>query len=342
MSPEVRPQAAIFDTKRVPTPHQEGQMVRGLKDAWTVPATGDVIYAHPERFNQGVITGMIREGQASVVSLHEGEDVVGWAALVRHSGIGNVEIGSVNASKKGIGTPLIEEVYRQAEGDPNQDFLFFDVATCRTAMEGAAIRAADQTGLRIPIPTYIDPPVWGDKEKGITWGAFGLFAISRSYLEENGPIELPKLPEGEVLHDGAEEVIANVIKAGNVEGTKRGVTVFAARTEGKNTGEKPFEAGVITDGLTLVDYFDIEERRRLVDQGYKPCGIELGKKDGELTMGVHYSPFDPRESAHGKHTDLIQMEHPTRTITETTAFLTEAIRVVGRMNPGVMYPIKSA
>ena len=58
-------------------------------------------------------------------------------------------------------------------------------------------------------------------------------------------------------------------------------------------------------------------------------------------MGVHYSPHDPRESAHGRHTDLVEMDHPTRTITETTAFLAESIRIAGNMNPGVMYSVRS-
>ncbi len=338
MSVEIRPQASVFNTKRIPTPPQERQMVEGLKAAWRLPK-GDVIYAHPERFEDGAIRAMISEGRASVVALHEGETVHGWAALVDHPGIGNVEIGSVNASRKGTGTPLIEEIYRRAEGDSSQDFLFFDVATCRTAMEGAAIKAADNTGLRIPIPTYIDPPVWGEKGKDTTWGAFGLFAVSRSYLEEKGPIELPKLPELDVVKDGTEEIIGNVMKAGNIEGARRGVTVFGTRKE--ETGKrKIFDSSVMTEGLVLVDYFDTEQRRRLAEDGFKPCGIEIGRKEGELTMGVHYSPFDPRESAHGKHTDLIEMHHPTRTITETTAFLTEAIRI-GNMNPGVMYPLKS-
>ncbi len=338
MTLETRPQAAIFDTNRVPTPHQERQMVEGLKAAWTLPK-GDVIYAHPERFNDGVLTGMISEGKASVVALHENQNVLGWAALVKHPGIGNIEIGSVNASR-GMGTPLVEEIYKDAEGNPDQDILFFDVATCRTAMEGAAIKAADRTGLRIPVVTYVDPPVWGDGKRGITWGAFGLFAISKSYLEAKGPLELPKLPETDSIQDGTEEIIGNVMKTGNIEGAKRGVTVFGSRKEEKGKRE-PFDSSVITDGLVLVDYFNTERRRELTSEGFKPCGIEIGRKGGELTMGVHYSPHDPRESAHGRHTDLVEMDHPTRTITETTAFLAESIRIAGNMNPGVMYSVRS-
>lgn len=339
MSPDIRPQTAIFDTRRVPTPPQERQMVEGLKAAWTLPK-GDIIYAHPERFEDGAIRGMIAEGRASVVALHEEETVHGWAALVKHPGIGNVEIGSVNASK-GHGTPLVEEVYRQAEGDSNQDILFFDVATCRTAMEGAAIKAADRTGLRIPVVTYVDPPVWGDSERGITWGAFGLFAISRSFLEKNGPLELPKLPESQTPEDGTEEIVANVVNAGNIEGARRGVTVFGGRKRGREEGN-PFDPVVITEGLVLVDYFDIEKRKELVVDGFRPCGIEIGSNNGELTMGVHYSPFDPRESAYGRHTELVEMHHPTRTITKTTELLTKAIIIAGAMNPGAIYSLKSA
>lgn len=317
-------QVSVFDRNTIPKPHQEAQMVEGLKSAWTLPNSTDVIYAHPDRFSEGALRSMFVRGEAEAVLLHNDESVLGWLALVHHDTIGNTEIGSVNA-KSGHGTGLVEETYREAEVRAmDNPFMFFDTATCRTGMERAAKAAAKSTGLRVVVPTYVDPNVWGDKERGIDWGCIGYFAISTSYLSEKGPLSLPQLPNDKRIADGTEEIISDVISVGNMEGEVHEMTVFGDREERLVSEPRPMR--ILTEGLVSVDYMDTEARKALLDDGHKPCGIELGMIDGKVTMDIHYSPLEVRESSFGKNGELTMESHPVRTDVATTAALTELIR----------------
>lgn len=326
MSIEQRPQSVVLRAGgALPCKPLEAQMREGLKAAWTI--NDRTIYAHPERFEDGELYRMFKDGEAEAVVLRNScENVLGWAALISKP-VGNKEIGSVNA-RQGYGTPLMEQLFLQTEKEALiNPFLLVDEGGLRSAMGSAAEKAADNTGLRIPVPIYVSPNVYGevDKKDGTVWGCYGTSQISTSYLDSNGPLVLPKLPKQFQVSDGSEDIIDDVILIGNAEGVARGRKVFAERELRGDVDIRSVHE--VTKGLLEVDYFDDKTRLELTKDGYKPFGIDLGMIDGRIAVGVHYSAAKLPETWFGKQTCFSEGAHPLRSVSSTKTAFAELVRV---------------